>query len=67
MIEYLQFGYLWVLQLVWRALPVLATVLLLLVSSVPLNLFHDAFPAPDLALNALSGGVSVHDDAVHIH
>jgi rod shape-determining protein MreD len=59
MIEYLQLGYLWVLQLVWRALPVFVTVALLLISSVPLDLFHDAFPAPDLAL------ISIYFWAMH--
>lgn len=50
MVEYLQLGYLWLVQFVWRALPMLVTMTLLLMSCAPLNLFGDAIPAPDLAL-----------------
>lgn len=59
MIEYLQGGYVWTVQLTWRALPLLVTLVLMLGASLPLHLFQGGVPAPDLAL------ISVFFWAIH--
>ncbi len=53
MIEYLQVGFFWFLQQLWRALPLLVTLGTMLVAMVPMNLMQGLLPAPDLALIAI--------------
>ena len=53
MIEVLQFGYIWLVQLAWRALPLFLTILLMLVATIPLHLLQGEVPAPDIALTSI--------------
>ncbi|MEQ1752851.1 MAG: hypothetical protein ABL973_01820 [Micropepsaceae bacterium] len=50
MVEYLQLGYVWLLQFVWRAIPLVATFLLMMLAVAPLNLLQGWVTAPDIAL-----------------
>jgi rod shape-determining protein MreD len=53
MIEVLQLGYVWLVQLVWRALPLVLTILLMLAANIPLHLLQGEVPAPDIALTSI--------------
>ena len=53
MVEYLQLGYVWMAQQIWRALPMLVTLVMMLVSIAPMNLMQGWLPAPDVALIAV--------------
>jgi rod shape-determining protein MreD len=53
MIEVLQLGYVWLVQLVWRALPLVLTILLMLAANIPLHLLQGDVPAPDIALTSI--------------
>ena len=50
MIEYVQVGYVWIVQWTWRALPLLVTLTLMLVGNLPLHAFQGGIPTPDFAL-----------------
>lgn len=53
MIEVFQLGYVWLVQFVWRALPLVLTILLMLVANIPLHLLQGDVPAPDIALTSI--------------
>jgi len=53
MMEVLQLGYVWLVQLVWRALPLVLTILLMLAANIPLHLLQGDVPAPDIALTSI--------------
>ncbi len=53
MIEMLQFGYLWLSQLAWRALPLVLTIILMMAVNVPLHLLQGDVPAPNVALTSI--------------
>lgn len=53
MVEYLQLGSVWLAQQVWRALPLLVTLSLMLVCLAPMHLLQGVVPAPDVALVAV--------------
>lgn len=53
MVEYLQLGSVWLVQQVWRALPLLVTLSLMLLCLAPMNLMQGLLPAPDVALVAV--------------
>lgn len=50
MVEYLQLGYVWLLQFVWRAIPLIATLMLMMLAVAPLNFLQGYMPSPDIAL-----------------
>ena len=50
MLEYAQFGILWVARQVWYSLPLLITLAALVLALAPLNLFQGYAPAPDIVL-----------------
>jgi rod shape-determining protein MreD len=53
MIETAHAAYMWTVQFCWRSLPFAVTLVLMLVSGIPLHLFHDAVPVPSIALASL--------------
>ncbi|MDZ4739463.1 MAG: hypothetical protein SGJ03_06110 [Alphaproteobacteria bacterium] len=53
MFEVLQIGFFWLLQQLWRALPLFVTLAMMLVSMAPMNLMQGVVLGPDLALIAI--------------
>jgi rod shape-determining protein MreD len=53
MFEYLQLAILWLARRVWFSLPLLTTLVAVLVTMAPANLFFGLAPAPDFALASI--------------